>query len=522
MHTDVLVVGAGPTGLMLANQLVRYGIPTLIIDRNDGPSVRTKALGVQARTLEIYSHLGIAEQAIELGKRATGGNMWIHGERKARVPLEAIGRDLSPYPFLLILGQDDNERLLGERLQGQGIDVRWNLELVELQQTPEGVTAQLRQAGGNTFPVTAKWVAGCDGTHSTVRKLCNIDFAGAPYEHLFYVADTLVTGAMVPEELNIYLWQRGFHLFFPMRGSDHWRLVGIVPPELRTRDKLGFDAVEPFIRKETETTLNFQACSWFSTYHVHHRRAARFRDRRCFLLGDAAHVHSPVGAQGMNTGLQDSYNLAWKLALTIAGHADDDLLDSYDAERAPVADWLLERTDRAFAFFVSERWLAKTFRMRIFPRALAFAMHRDGMRERAFRSISQIGIRYPDSPLSQMTAQLSGKGPCAGDRFPWLRLRFTPAGPVEDLFRKIDDTRFNLLLFGQPPPAGGLAARGSKLIDTHVIPDTPDNDQARVRARIPRPAFYLLRPDGHVGFAGARLDVSALNDYLHARLKLRS
>ena len=426
MNTDVLVVGAGPTGLMLANQLGRRGVRTLIVDRNPGPSIQTKALGVQARTLEIYAHLGIVERALELGTRATGANMWAEGRRAARVPLGDIGRDLSPYPFLLILGQDDNERLLGEALRGHGMDVQWNTELVDLVQTAEHVSATLKRADGSMLEIKADWVAGCDGAHSAVRSLSKIDFPGAPYEHVFFVADTRVTGSMVPGELNVYLWRSGFHLFFPMRGSDHWRVVGIVPPELRARDDLDFDAVVPSIRREVGAPLSFQACSWFSTYRIHHRRAERFRDRRCFLLGDAAHIHSPVGAQGMNTGLQDAYNLAWKLALVTAGRAGVSLLDSYEIERIPVAERLLRTTDQAFSFVVSDRWLAGLLRTRVFPRILAFAMTRDRMRKLAFRTISQIGIRYPSSPLSQTLEGLPDSAPRAGDRFPWLRLKFSP------------------------------------------------------------------------------------------------
>src|SRR5262249_46784376 len=148
-----------------------------------------------------------------------------------------------------------------------------------------------------------------------------IRFPGAPYEHVFFVADTEVTGSMVPDEVNAYLWRKGFHLLFPMRGKDHWRIVGILPEDLRDRGGVKFEAVVPSLRKETGAGLSVKSCTWFSTYRIHHRSAARFRDRRCFLLGDAAHVHSPVGAQGMNTGLQDAYNLAWKLALVVKDQA---------------------------------------------------------------------------------------------------------------------------------------------------------------------------------------------------------
>jgi 2-polyprenyl-6-methoxyphenol hydroxylase-like FAD-dependent oxidoreductase len=513
-NTDVLIVGAGPTGLMLANQLARWGVRALIVDRNPAPSRQTKALGVQARTLEIYAHLGIVEKALELGKRATGANLWAGGARAARIPLGDIGRDLSPYPFLLILGQDDNERLLGEALRGQSIGVEWNAELVDLAQSAERVSAKLKRADGSLQDVEAKWVAGCDGAHSAVRHLTGIDFPGAPYEHVFFVADTVVTGSMVPDELNVYLWRDGFHLFFPMRGTNHWRLVGIVPSELRARDDLSFDALLPSLRKEAGSGLSFESCSWFSMYRISHRGAARFRDRRCFLLGDAAHIHSPVGAQGMNTGLQDAYNLGWKLALVASGRADARLLDSYELERVPVAERLLKTTDRAFALVVSNRWLAGLFRSKVMPKVMAFAMRFDGVRKLAFRTVSQIGIRYPESPLSQALAGLPGGGPSAGDRFPWLKVRFAPNGPTEDLFARLDDTRFNLILVGQRLPAADQS--GSVLV--HVVPDDPDNDRELARPRIPKPSFYLLRPDGHVGLVGTRLEAGALKRFMAERV----
>jgi 2-polyprenyl-6-methoxyphenol hydroxylase-like FAD-dependent oxidoreductase len=517
MDTDVLVVGAGPTGLMLANQLARRAVRTLIIDRHAGPALQTRALGVQARTLEIYAQLGIVQRALELGKRATGANIWTQGRRAARIPLGDIGRDLSPYPFLLILGQDDNERLLGEALRGQGQEVRWNTELVGLAQQPGQVGASIRQPDGSIEQVTAAWVAGCDGAHSAVRNLNGIAFEGAPYEHVFFVADTLGTGPMVPDELNVYLWRSGFHLFFPMRGTDHWRVVGIVPPELRGRDDLSFDAVEPSVRKEAGSQLSFRECIWFSTYRIHHRRAERFRAGRCFLLGDAAHIHSPVGAQGMNTGLQDAYNLAWKLALVVSGRASAALLDSYEAERMPVARRLLATTDRAFSLIVSDSRVAGLFRTQVLNRIVALAMSIERVRRFAFQTISQIGIRYRDSALAENLPGLPARAPRAGDRFPWLRLKLAPNGPVEDLFEKLDDTRFNLLVIGQPIEAEEVSALG-ELLRVFAVPDDSDNRRALARAHVPAPSFYLLRPDGHVGLAGIRADAVAISRYFSARL----
>ena len=184
---------------------------------------------------------------------------------------------------------------MGARLHDQGIGVRWNTELIAFEQQPDGVEATLKQADGSTHKVRAAWVAGCDGARSAVRDMSGITFPGAPYEHVFFVADTEATGSMRPDELNIYLWQDGFHLFFPMRGNDRWRVIGILPKALRSRNDLRFEDLVTDIRREAGTNLSFKECSWFSTYRIHHRCAERFRDRRAFLLGDAAHVHSPAG-----------------------------------------------------------------------------------------------------------------------------------------------------------------------------------------------------------------------------------
>ena len=467
-------------------------------------------MAVHARTLEIYSKLGIAERALALGKRGNGANMWSRGKPRARIPIGEMGKSLSPFPFVLMLGQDDNERIMGERLRDWRLAVQWSTELLSFEQAPDRVTATLKQPDGTLRKVTAAYLAGCDGGRSTVRERSGIIFPGAPYEHVFFVADTEAVGPMVPDELNVYLLRDGFHLFFPMRGPDRWRVIGILPKHLRQRNDLTFEEAVPAIRQEAGAKLSFKSCSWFSTYRIHHRCAERFRDRRCFLLGDAAHVHSPMGGQGMNTGLQDAYNLAWKLALVVSGKAGAALLDTYEAERIPVARRLLRTTDRAFTLVVSDSWVAAMLRTQIVARIAAFAMTLERVRELAFRTISQIGIAYRESPLSRTLGGLPEGAPRAGDRFPWLQLRPRANGAVEDLFQKLDDTRYNLIVFGQPVPSEGT----TELLSAHAVPDDPHNAQELARAQIPAVSFYLLRPDGHVGLAGTRLELGTVARYM--------
>jgi 2-polyprenyl-6-methoxyphenol hydroxylase-like FAD-dependent oxidoreductase len=513
MDADVLIVGAGPTGLMLANQLGRRGVRALLVDRHAHPARETRALGVQARTMEIYAQLGVVGRALDLGKRGTGANVWANGRRAARVPLGETGRAATPYPYLFVLGQDDNERILGERLRDWGQAVRWNTELVALEQHAGHVAATLKQPDGTQRTVTAAWVAGCDGARSAVRELNGIRFPGAPYEHVFYVADVEATGGMVPEEVNAYLAAEGFLLFFPMRGDDHWRVVGILPGPLAGREGGRFEDVLPSVRAAAGSDLAFKTCTWFSTYRIHHRAAARFRQGRCFVLGDAAHIHSPVGAQGMNTGLQDAYNLGWKLALVAGGKADARLLDSYEDERLPIAQRLLDTTDRGFRLAVSQSPFARLFRTQVAARIAAFVLRFERAQRFAFRTISQIGIQYRASALSE-DGGLPEAAPRAGDRFPWLHLTFAAGKPVEDSFERLDDLHFHLVAVGQPAPEVKAD------VQVHVLPDTPGNAKELARAGIPARAFYLVRPDGYIGLSGAALQPGAVERYLSGRIGL--
>jgi 2-polyprenyl-6-methoxyphenol hydroxylase-like FAD-dependent oxidoreductase len=419
-----------------------------------------------------------------------------------------MGKNLSPFPFVLMLGQDDNERMMGEHLRNWNIGIQWNTELIGLEQHPSHVTATIKDADGSTRTIEAAYVAGCDGSRSAVRELNKIGFPGAPYEHSFFVADTEATGPMVPNELNVYLWPTGFHLYFPMHGRNRWRVIGILPQGLETKSDLTFADLVPSLQHEGGA-VTFTSCLWFSTYRIHHRRTERFRDRRCFLLGDAAHVHSPMGGQGMNTGLQDAYNLAWKLGLVVSGRADDVLLDTYQAERLPVADRLLSTTDRAFRFVVSDSWFGGVFRTRVFPNVAALAMRKPRVRRAAFRTISQIGITYRQSPLSRTLDGVAGNAPQAGDRFPWLQLTFQGRDRREDLFQRLDDTRFNLIAFGQPAPMVERLGLGD-LLQVHVVPLAGDNAATLGTVSITAPVCYVLRPDGHVGLAGAQIDPAAL------------
>ncbi|HEV2642937.1 MAG TPA: FAD-dependent monooxygenase, partial [Candidatus Elarobacter sp.] len=332
----VLIVGAGPTGLVLALFLTRLGVRVRIIDRAAEAGTTSRALAVQARTLEFYHQVGLADAVIAGGVKVASLNFWVNGTRAAHASLQRIGEGLTPYSFALVFPQDAHERLLEARLESLGVRVERQTELLRFTQDDDVVRATLLLPDGSEDVCDAEYLAGCDGASSTVRGALGVGFPGGTYTGLFYVADVDATGPAVDDELHVDLDDADFVLLFPLAGKGHVRLVGIIRdlPDL-DHGTLTFDDVKG--RAIAHLRLDIARVNWFSTYRVHHRVAHQFRVRRAFLLGDAAHIHSPVGGQGMNTGIGDAVNLAWKLAAVLQDGAPARLLDTYEPERIAFA-----------------------------------------------------------------------------------------------------------------------------------------------------------------------------------------
>src|SRR5215472_7121899 len=357
MHSDVLIVGAGPTGLVLALWLTKLGVKVRIIDKTAEPGTTSRALAVQARTLELYSQLGLADVVVNDGHRVPAVNLWVRGEPAARLPFEMIGRRMTPYAFLQIFPQDQHERLLIARLKPLGVAVERRTELVSFTDEGERVTARLRGPGNQEEDWEGSYIAGCDGARSLVRETMGTGFPGGTYRQLFYVADVEAAGAALDGELHIDLDEADFVAVFPLAGQGRARLIGTVRDERAGRaETLTFADIRDHAISQMKLAIN--KVNWFSTYHVHHRVTAHFRKGRAFLIGDAAHIHSPAGGQGMNTGIGDAINLAWKLAAVVKGRASDILLDSYEAERIGFARRLVASTDQAFTFATGQGQLA--------------------------------------------------------------------------------------------------------------------------------------------------------------------
>jgi 2-polyprenyl-6-methoxyphenol hydroxylase-like FAD-dependent oxidoreductase len=494
---EVLIVGAGPTGLVLALWLTKLGVRVRIVDKTAGPGTTSRALAVQARTLELYRQLDLANAVLAQGHKVPAVNLWVKGQPKARLPFETIGAGLTAYAFLEIFPQDQHERLLIERLNAFGVSVERQTELVSLADGEDRITARLRRGDGSEEDCEASYLAGCDGARSTVREALGTGFPGGTYRQLFYVADVDAAGAPLNGELHVDLDEADFLAVFPLAGEGRARLIGTVRDKRADRaDTLKFEDVSDRAIKHLKVQVN--KVNWFSTYHVHHRVTGHFRKGRAFLLGDAAHIHSPAGGQGMNTGIGDAINLAWKLAAVLGSQAADSLLDSYEAERIGFARRLVATTDRAFSLATADGWLADILRTRIVPFLISKLTRFEAVREYMFRIVSQITLNYRGGPLSQGAAG-SVHG---GDRLPWV--------PIDgaDNFEPLAAMTWQVHVYGSPS-AELMEWCGERKVPLHIFDWRPDYEKAGLACN----ALYLLRPDTYVALADAAGAPAALARY---------
>lgn len=504
--TDILIVGGGPTGLALACQFIRYGIDFLIVDKRDGITPYSKAIGVQARTLEIYQQINLADRLVEQGLIAKGVRLLEGGVARAEVPLSTLGEGKSPYPFLLIVEQSKHEHLLNEFIRAHGHDVRWKTTLSSFSQDDAGVTGTIVGASGEEQMVQARYLVACDGSKSTVRHGLGLSFEGSTLERLFYVADVQLNWDFPHDMLTACLARDRSTAFFPMPGEDRYRIVGVFPEDCdKNEGEIPYDEIEKQIIEDSQLELDIYQVNWFSTYKVHSRRVNKFSSGRCFLAGDAAHIHSPAGAQGMNTGIQDGYNLAWKLALVLRGQVDPRILDTYNEERVEVAERLLETTDRMFDLLVNPAWLLSFVRRHIFPQVAKFVVGLDSVNQFIFPLISQTGISYRGHSLSLDTDNdFEVK---AGDRMPYVTF---DGGDVYDLLHA---PRFHLLTFSPERDQlsnGALDGEFGSLIEHLVF---PLSERVTEIFGSEKPFSVLLRPDNYIGFVTSGDPRSELGAY---------
>lgn len=536
---DVLVVGAGPTGLFMASELARHGISCRIIDKLPSATALSKALVLHPRTLEIFEQLGMISEVLTNGRKVSGVNFYARRHHLAHLSLSEID---SPYPFMLDLPQRETERILGGHLASCGLRVEWQVELREFTQDKRGVQARLHHPDGSEETLTTSWLVGCDGAHSTVRHTLNLPFTGAAYPEAWALAEVKVQWSLPEGEMQLFMHEDGLLAALPMRDGKHRLFVETVMEgdDEKTLDPT-LEEIQHYLNKFGPEGSTISDPGWITAFRTHLRQVEHLRQGRVFLVGDAAHIHSPAGGQGMNTGLQDAYNLAWKLALVHKGFSHLSLLDTYEAERHPVAKDVMQTTDRILKIATLRNPALQYVRNRLFP----LLMGQQRIQQRVRNQISQVSMGYRKSPIvaeysARKGAQGAPNGPRAGDRAPGADSLVLIDGTRTRLFDLLRSTKHVLLLFpegGSNPEswhrlealAESLGAEYGDHIKTYFVAHADralkeSNLHATVlldlalvlqrRYGAATECLYLIRPDGYIGFRSFPVDPARLRDYL--------
>lgn len=498
----ILIVGAGPTGLLLACQLARFGIQFDIIDKEPGPVSTSNALAIHAKTLEILAELNLAERFIEQGRIIHAMNLFSNRSKLARITLKDLD---TPHPYVLGLPQAQTETLLAEHLVQQGVNIQRSVEVIALRDKTDHTLVSLKKSDGSETQKSYEWILACDGSHSIVRQYLAIPFEGESFTEHFIMMDVEVTGNIKHNEGYAFLSNQGPMAFISTKNFT--RIIAEISHDkaLQSKSEFSVDDFQQLIFQRVPKSfhLNLNNPVWSSQFKIHRRIAAHYRQHRIFLLGDAAHIHSPVGGQGMNTGMQDAYNLAWKLALWVHGNTSETFLDSYSAERRPVAKDVLARTTAATRMLATHSKLLQFLRNQMLRILLRF----NKVRSKLTHELAELDINYRGSPIvaEDCTLPFIG-GPKPGER---VALRF---------LNNTNDGKFNLLVFSNEHTAlmplqahvVGLLAIANITIIADEDELKPVNfahqmifDKAGTLKQyfgVSQPCLYLIRPDNYVGY----------------------
>ncbi|HET7289306.1 MAG TPA: FAD-dependent monooxygenase [Thermodesulfobacteriota bacterium] len=542
-NTDVLIVGAGPTGLTMACELARHGVTPRIIDKSPTPSVHSKAFGIHARTLELFETMGIVETVLGQGNICNGFDMYNRGKPLAHVNFDTLE---SRYPYFLILAQSDTERILNAHMESFGIRVEREKELVGIERTNAGITARLKLEDGSEEFIDCWYVAGCDGAHSTSRHLLDLEFKGAPYPNYWLLADCDLDWKYPLHHLSVFIHPSGVTAYFPLY-SDRGRLMFELP-DATIDMEMAEPTIEDVRRHMKERQIDYKSVgspNWLAYFKLHHRMVDKYGEGRVFLCGDSAHIHSPIGGQGMNTGIQDAYNLAWKLALVLKGNSPENLLDSYNPERRRVGESVVGLTDMATRMVGIHNPVLAAIRNKL----VGTISKLDPVQEKLLTTLSQIEVNYRESPIVgerwYQPDAIEGFHGYRHDLVAGERVKDYPLGSLDgkggarlyDLFR---DVRHKLLLFTGAEPEdmelnelrkirSSIGPEYGDIIDIHVIAGTDDlpadlktmgpvwRDKDLVMHRdfgAAKASLYLIRPDSYIGFRNQPASLSDLREYL--------
>lgn len=488
MSTQVLIVGAGPVGLTMAAELARYGVAVRIVDKSAERTDKSKALVLWSRTLELLERAGCSEQFVAAGHKVLAANIIAGEQRIGHVDFDTVE---SPYPYALMLPQCDTERLLEEHLASLGVRVERRTEAVEFTNSPEGVTTVLRDAAGNSETLHTDWLLGCDGAHSTVRKGLGMSFLGNTLESGWILADIHLKGYPFPEsEIATYWHEEGVLVSFPISPGRFRIIANVELPESGRPTDPTLEEVQAIMDRRGPGGMTASDPIWLAAFRINERKVESYREGRCFVAGDAAHVHSPAGGQGMNTGMQDAINLAWKLALVCRRTCAEKLLESYSTERSAIGHQVLTAAGRLTAVAVMKNRTGQS--VRNFLGHLMFGL--SPVRRALANTMTEVSIGYAESPLNGPSAfWVSGPGP--GDR----------VSPIAEHIPIGAGSRPRFALFAE----AGHAVE--ELVSQHA-----DLLEPEARPPMASGGIRLVRPDGYVACVARSGDTKTIADYLTA------
>ena len=482
----VLIVGAGPTGLTAALELSRLGVGVRIVDRAPERSLTSRALGIQPRTVELLRVRGVGDEMLRLGNPARATALYSEGVKLAAIELHRMP---SEFNYVLLLAQSETERLLTEALNRQGVKIERGVELIALPQHRDGVSAVLRSGDGAEEVVDASYLIAADGSHSAIRKALGLPFSGRSLTHNYVLGDLRIVGDVPEDQLSIFLARNGFLAVFPM-GDGRFRFMATDPDGItgETGDP-SLDDIQRLYDRAAHLPAQLYNLNWSSRFRINSRHMTTLRDARVFFGGDAAHVHSPAGGQGMNAGIQDMINLSWKLAMVLNSRARPELLDTYQSDRLPVIRQLVRMTERATSAFNSTNPLVHAAITRLAPIVLA----RSRVQEKAAPRLGQLAAGYRDCPIAKGGGRIGTLR--AGDRVPDLRVG---DGRLYDL---LDLSTLTLFVTGHAVPEACLPWDGVVALRRVPIDAIPAG-------------WLLVRPDGYLAAAGGPNDGPVLSRWL--------
>jgi 2-polyprenyl-6-methoxyphenol hydroxylase-like FAD-dependent oxidoreductase len=488
MGADVLVIGAGPVGLTMAAELARFGVSVRIVEKAPTRTDKSKALVVWSRSMELIDRMGCAKAFLATGHKAVAANIVAGATQIAHVDFKDVA---SPYPFGLMIPQSETERLLEAHLQSLGVAVERQVEVTGFAATNDAVTATLRHADGRQESLTTSWMIGCDGAHSTARHGLGMAFDGDTQPSDWVLADLHLSGRAPPtNEVDLFWHEDGILAFFPI-AADRYRVIADVGTAQGSgsRPDPTLAEVQALMDRRGPGGIHAADPVWLASFRINERKVKNYRAGRVFLAGDAAHIHSPAGGQGMNTGMQDAFNLAWKLALVCHGVcAPEPLLGSYSAERSAVGDQVLQDATRLTAIAVARNPLVQALRNTVAKLVLGLSPVRHGVADK----LAEVSIGYPHSPLNGPHAHfLHGAAP--GERVA-PRSGELPIGAGHL-------PRF-VLFATDAEGAAAVATRFPALLDPQARPPLAED------------GIWLVRPDGYVAMTASADGWSIVEEYL--------